>query len=847
MPINSNGRPPSEKVAVIRELIGALDLTAVRFEDYLLILKVKFDMTIAGEPHHARTLLFNLKSGRFLSRIWGKTVSNGFALRLEELRDECARHFEGGKNCRGVLSKQQLNEQNAPLDGEPRPCSQHDANKESGVMYIANQAVYWQEIADKYPHIMKAGKPFKIKIKTEDSKGCLQEKFLLVDPTQTLQQGGVVETLSENDFKQTERGNLKQYVKIETEESNSFSNHVKKEKSSEDEQTPNTVSPSLSPNEPSKKLKVQSDMATPSTSKTDHELLFKAECDPFYQIDTVKFDGSRVHFGKMPTEFDNELLAKLFRDSDILKCKTNQVKRDKWKKIAEDYCTEKDIALIDHKKLARKWGRLVKVAQKKRSKAKKDQKVKEEGGPSNCILLDSAESGTEPFAEHDEDNKTQMTAKKEQCQFCEKAFDRINALNRHVNETHYENIFRCPVCYHRASNVEKLIAHMEQNNHNNGNPFIKCPKCLLQFDLAAIQSHYGKCLKPESVTIPIESHFIFASMSLASSSDIDMPATSSNNVTLDGTRGITETQLEFKDHYDSKLNQFICPYCNEGFKSALLLSHHKRLTHLWGRFSCPECDTIFSLLKDLLKHMYDANHDRNPLIRCGSGFGGTDQYGGGDGCKRRMDIEYLPKHYVKCVAKKIKKKDPFTKGLRQCEVCGKVCTDERGYKYHSLTHTGERNFQCDRCPKRCMTKTLLKYHIKHAHEGIYDPQHCSICGETFKFHDSLKKHQYRTHGVGDMKLCPHCGFKSLTSTGLKQHMLCHKEATLQCSYCEKMFKRKESLKIHEREHTGEKPFTCSICGAGFRSASGLGQHKSCVHKIPRGRALRAQVESKEGR
>ena len=87
----------------------------------------------------------------------------------------------------------------------------------------------------------------------------------------------------------------------------------------------------------------------------------------------------------MASEYDNELLAKLFRDSNILKCKTNQVKRDKWKKIAEEYCKEKNIELIDHKLLSRKWARLVKAAQKKRSKAKKDAKATG-GGPPNVRL-----------------------------------------------------------------------------------------------------------------------------------------------------------------------------------------------------------------------------------------------------------------------------------------------------------------------------------------------------------------------------------------------------------------------------------------------------------------------------
>ena len=65
------------------------------------------------------------------------------------------------------------------------------------VLDLANQALYLQETAKKYPDVIRAGKPFKIQIKTEDSQGILQDKVLLVDPTKTLQQGGIMETLKE--------------------------------------------------------------------------------------------------------------------------------------------------------------------------------------------------------------------------------------------------------------------------------------------------------------------------------------------------------------------------------------------------------------------------------------------------------------------------------------------------------------------------------------------------------------------------------------------------------------------------------------------------------------------------
>ncbi|XP_019544609.2 gastrula zinc finger protein XlCGF26.1-like [Aedes albopictus] len=307
-----------------------------------------------------------------------------------------------------------------------------------------------------------------------------------------------------------------------------------------------------------------------------------------------------------------------------------------------------------------------------------------------------------------------------------------------------------------------------------------------------------------------------------------------------------EVHLEKKLSTNELKTKKQCDICYKVLRNDFAVQSHQQKEKL--NFRCKVCGDLFWSRKRVCLH-HDRVHGPNPTIQGPSKIccACLEQFETEEQLKEHSIAVHLPEKpppnpdrpFVCNICYRCYKSDAqlyghqsrMLKSIKKhmCVQCGMLFRHPGALQDHESVHTGEKTFQCPKCPKTYAIKESFRKHLA-GHTMPEDKYKCETCGICFKTHGGLKQHKPVHTGERPHK-CPHCPASYAGYSGIKSHLLTHTvQKSLECPLCRKQFKRYSEVRQHVRFfHQKLKPFACFFCPKQYPRKDYRKRHMVSAH------------------
>ncbi|KAL0985022.1 hypothetical protein UPYG_G00151960 [Umbra pygmaea] len=409
------------------------------------------------------------------------------------------------------------------------------------------------------------------------------------------------------------------------------------------------------------------------------------------------------------------------------------------------------------------------------------------------------------------------------CSYCPRVFDKLSRLLIHHNGHVQNTVFPCPKCGQCYRHKRKLHDRLCKGSNNKSmepvspvlhSPvFHACRNCGRKFskdynrNVHERTCHLDKQLQKNPIEIRTSSKDRLPHKCLHCPSKF---------------RYRSHLLRHIVAHKGEKL--YPCMHCSHSYTTQSRCLQHEAfcdgvnrqkppstsLREVEGEYKCNICTKTFMKSRNLRRHIL-THTDVNPY-RCKAC----------DSCFSRHD--HLKLHQSHCKGKRKRLEVRITK----------ISLSDVGTgwqnKLDSTDSGKQQGLYCSICSKSFPTHSNLARHnaMLHSIKTIS----CNRCGSSFTHEKSLRRHKSvgacqrifakTRHSENQTVISPP---PRETNRLLQRIQLQYKDKRkYKCSFCPRLFKSGEQLRVHTRLHTGEKPFGCVHCGERFIRRDYLKRH-----------------------